>query len=717
MSDKIKDSNDKESKKINNPKSKNTNDPWQYLQWHIKNLGHGFDVRDVDMNVKSVWSKYQGKNIKVGVIDDGFAHDHPDLKNNYDTSSDYDALDSDSDAMAGMNDHHGTWVGGVISAEKDNNIGGCGVAPKSKIFGYRMGYGMQGSFSQEIKAFQKQYDAKVHVLNNSWGYGGYFYDNFFSGNFKKQAALIEKSVYSGRDYKGTVIVFAAGNDRTEGQNTNYHNYTNSRYVITVAAINSTGSVTSFSTPGASILVSAPGQRVYTTNRDFKNFQYVYDYKNVNGTSFAAPNVSGAVALILEANPNLGYRDVQEIIAYSARKTMSSNSGWSFNGANNWNGGGMHVNHDYGYGLIDTQAAVRLAETWQTQHTAYNERKSFHFSKSKNINITDNSSVSDKVNVKANVKIDYVEVLVNMKHNNMGDLVLTLVSPSGTRSILVDRPGLSAKQPKGIGYTKTVFTLTSTHFWSEESEGEWTLIAEDKRTGDTGAIKNWSLGVYGDIVSKNNTYIYTDEYAKYRQQDQSRGIVSDSNGGHDTLNFSAVSKGVFINLEPDSVSTVNGQPLKIQKDSIFECVFGTIKNDTIFGNKANNYLQGGDGQDKIFGVAGDNTIYGGAGQDELSGGNGQDRFIYKSDDEFGDVIINFMPGEKGDIVDLKKWTSKYYEKTDSKDLFAESLLKTSQNGNDVDLLFKPKTSRVGNFKKIATLKNIKREALSIANFDL
>src|SRR6185312_13938872 len=93
---------------------------------------------------------------------------------------------------------------------------------------------------------------------------------------------------------------------------------------------------------------------------------------LQGTSFATPIVSGIVALMFEANPNLGYRDVQEILALSSHKIVDTNTTWDTNKARNWNGGGMHVSNDYGFGEVDALAAVRLAETWTTQQTGANE---------------------------------------------------------------------------------------------------------------------------------------------------------------------------------------------------------------------------------------------------------------------------------------------------------------------------------------------------------
>src|SRR5262249_23974291 len=130
--------------------------------------------------------------------------------------------------------------------------------------------------------------------------------------------------------------------------------------------------TSYSTPGASILVTAPGDFIATTALNNNDGNPGNDFAFVNGTSFAAPIVSGIVAMMLQANPNLGYRDVQEILALSSHKLDPTSSSWAVNGATNWNGGGNLVSNDFGFGLVDAHAAVRLAETWTTTHTAANE---------------------------------------------------------------------------------------------------------------------------------------------------------------------------------------------------------------------------------------------------------------------------------------------------------------------------------------------------------
>src|SRR5690606_22918136 len=99
----------------------------------------------------------------------------------------------------------------------------------------------------------------------------------------------------------------------------------------------------------------------------------------------APIASGVAALVLEANSGLGWRDVQEILAYSARRATfldrdsipdPANSGEvptftldkAFNGAHDWNGGAHLVSHDFGFGHTEAHAAVGLAESWMEVST-------------------------------------------------------------------------------------------------------------------------------------------------------------------------------------------------------------------------------------------------------------------------------------------------------------------------------------------------------------
>jgi len=290
-------------------------DPLFVFQWHLQNTGQTGGTPGVDINVISVWDDYTGNGVVIGVVDTGVEYTHPDLTTGYNSTLDHDALSGDDDAFAGAGENHSTTVSGTIVASADNSIGLAGVAYGAEVAGFRMGFG----FNTEPQIEENLWlQATVDISNNSWGYGGFFYDDFTSPTFRDAAAAIENAVTVGRGGLGTVFVFAAGNDRAAGQDVNYHGFQNSPHTIAVAAIDHNGVNASFSTPGAALLVSAPGVSIATTDRVGGNGYVSGDYVSISGTSFSSPIVAGTVALMLESNPDLGYRDVQEILAYSAR---------------------------------------------------------------------------------------------------------------------------------------------------------------------------------------------------------------------------------------------------------------------------------------------------------------------------------------------------------------------------------------------------------------
>jgi subtilisin-like proprotein convertase family protein len=611
-------------------------DPNFNQQWYLLNTGQTGGTPGMDLNVTNVWSEYTGGGIKIGVIDDGVEYTHPELQNNYSTSIDYDAGQQDSDAAPVYSssyygsDDHGTAVAGIIAARANNGIGGKGVAYNASIAGIRLDFTSASGIGQEVLAFQRA--TEFDVVNNSWSYTSAFADNFSSPAFRSAGLALQKTAQSGRRGLGTVVVFAAGNGRQAYENANYHNYQNSRFTISVAALTHTGVYTSYSTPGANLLVSAfggslsqVGDSIFTTDRQNQRGYATSDYTSTfGGTSAAAPMVSGVVALMLEANPNLGYRDVQEILAYSARQTDANHLSWQINGAKNWNGGGLHTSADYGFGLVDAQAAVRLAETWEVQSTFANERVVTAQS-SPNLAIPDASSaVSDSVTVSTGLKIDRVEVAVDIDHSWIGDLQISLVSPDGTQSLLLDRPAQAnawSTVPGSLAQEDLRFTFSSSQFWGETGVGTWQLIVRDLQPNDVGVVRNWSLKLYGDEITDNDTYIYTNEWANLT--DPNRQILADT-FGIDTLNAAAITSDSTINLIPESTSTLAGKVLSIT--GTIENALTGIGNDVVVGNEVQNVLAGGRGQDALDGRAGDDQLRGDKGDDTLIGGQGNDLLV-------------------------------------------------------------------------------------------
>ena len=172
---------------------------------------------------------------------------------------------------------------------------------------------------------------------------------------------MQKAVNSGRSDMGSVIVFAAGDGRAQANDLALQPIPADPRVIAVAASDADGQVASYSTGGAALLVAAVGDNVAVPMPAGQAPGYV------SGTSYAAASVSAIVGMMLSANPNLGWRDVQEILADSAYMPAPSAASFTFNGATFWNGGGMHFSDALGFGVVDANVAVNLARAWPTQN--------------------------------------------------------------------------------------------------------------------------------------------------------------------------------------------------------------------------------------------------------------------------------------------------------------------------------------------------------------
>lgn len=617
------------------------NDTFYGLQWHL------FDTYGI--RADQVWDDYTGEGITISFIDNGIEYTHEDLNDNYDDTIDYDSQTNTNDgAPRTSDDNHGTATSGIAAAEGDNAQGVTGVAFGADVTSTRLSFASGVSDAQLANLFHHQMDADIS--NNSWGITTQFGDNFNGGLAQTGAAILDAAL-DGRGGLGTNIVFSAGNDRTTGDNTNYHNMKNSPFTIAVGATDQNGHFASFSTPGATVLTSAPGVNITTTDREgaagYVSSGYV---SGLGGTSASAPMVSGAIALMLEANADLGYRDVQEILAYSSRNSDASFSDWQFNGADNWNGGGLHFSHQYGFGLLDAHAAVRLAETWETQHTGHNVNVIYSAQSNVNSTIPNNSvvGISDSIMINNDRIIDRVEVNLDISHGNIGDLIVTLTSPDGTVSTLINRPGLNPDSPSGRGNSSNNidFTLGSNGFWSEHSAGEWTLTVYDRYATTTGSFNDWSMVFYGDEDSANDTYIYTDEYANVAG-DILRNTLHDAEGV-DTLNLAAITSNTNLSLIAGVASTVAGQAFSVAADTTIENAYLGDGNDTVTGNGAANVVHGGRGNDSLFGGNNNDTLFGEQGNDTLNGGEQQDSLIGGEGDDYliGGGNHDYLQGDNG-----------------------------------------------------------------------
>ncbi len=461
------------------------NDPLFSDQWHLRNTGQSGGTVGADANIVDVWDNYTGKGVTVGIIDNGTQLDHEDLAANIRTDIDFDWLGNDIDPSPGADEFHGTAVSGIVAARGNNGTGVTGAAYDAELVALRLIGGLISD--QDIAEALTINPEVIDVYNNSWGPGAV---SRITPRGPLQLAALEQAATTGRGGLGRIHVFAAGNDGAREDDVNYNPLANSRYTIAVAALLDNGSRASYSNPGAALLVSGYADPVTTTDIEgsvgYDNTNYTSTF---NGTSSASPLVTGVVALMLEANPNLTYRDVQDILVHTSERVDPGDSNWSQNGAGLW------VNRNYGFGGIDATAAVNAA----VGHALLGQELTHSTGLqdvSQAIPDAGGASVTQTVSVASSdaISIEHVQVIFNATHAaNIGELEVVLTSPSGTQSVLANSRG---------GETADAYTnwsFTSTRHWDESSEGDWTVTVTDNVANSVGDFGSFELNFFGSEV--------------------------------------------------------------------------------------------------------------------------------------------------------------------------------------------------------------------------
>ena len=368
----------------------------------------------------------------------------------------------------------------------------------------------------------------------------------------------------------------------------------------------------FSSPGTNLLVSAPGVGLVTTGG---NAIGADGSEYVSGTSFAAPMVSSAIALMLEVNPDLGYRDIQQILAITAKP--SNADGAEANGALNVNGGGLVFDREMGFGMLDAEAAVKLARFWTLQSTAANEQHlGGSFVLPAEFGAT-TQSIAVTIDNPGNggFSVGFVELTLEVSDLDLKDLAIELVSPEGTKALIA--PNLHAAG----GRTFLDFTFSSVVTLGENPFGTWTLNLTHATASDGFSVLDASIDIYGDNKGNDDTHYFTSAYARLVSEDPGRSIVTDANGGTDTLNFAAAAGKLVLDLSGLGASSLAAKALVI--DGNFENAIGTSGDDVISGSEAANTLIGDYGNDVLAGGNGDDVIHGGRGNDIIDAGRGAD----------------------------------------------------------------------------------------------
>ncbi len=280
------------------------NDPQFSSLWGLHNTGQSGGLDDADIDAVEAWDITTGDSVVVAVIDTGIDYNHPDLAANVwvntseipgngvdddgngyiDDIHGYDFFNNDGDPLDDNN--HGTHVSGTIAAVGNNGIGIVGVNWNAQVMGLKfLGANGRGDTQSAVSAVAYAIEMGATVINNSWG------GSSFSQSLKD-------AVLDAND-AGILFVASAGNNSKDNDSApSYPTSYDVPNVLSVAAIDRLDAIARFSNFGRdSVDIGAPGVDILSTITNSR-------YAAFNGTSMAAPHVSGAAALLLDDNPGL-----------------------------------------------------------------------------------------------------------------------------------------------------------------------------------------------------------------------------------------------------------------------------------------------------------------------------------------------------------------------------------------------------------------------------
>lgn len=539
---------------------KERDDPLFRFQWHLSNTGQRVfgDLRPIagtDLNIADLHAiGMRGKGVTVGVVDDGLEIRHQDLSANIVSGASHNFVDGSTDPTPiNADDAHGTGVAGLIAAVGWNGLGGRGVAPEARLKGFNF-------LSQDIEGVPDQDEAiryswgggvdaaDVQVFNNSWGSDPSFYPAFSRAEHRSWARLVNAT----RGGRGGIYVKSAGNSFKSSRfgcpvsqaamysvsciHSHVDPLNNLENVITVAAIRPDGTRSSYSSAGSSLWVSgfggeygyeigtAGGGRVpeayvpallttdlegcsrgYNVSVSARNrfdggsrWDESCSYQSsFNGTSAAAPTVSGVAALMLGVNPSLSARDVKYILAVTARpidlgqqrsiyRNITIDPGWVTNAA------GHRFSNWYGFGLVNAAAAVDKAKNFPSLPKQLDSGWVSSEDEPSLIAGIGPNPAKMGVSVSVDAKIETVQIAFSTTHNKPSNLRGVLTSPSGTRSY-VFTPFSFVNATGGF----EAKLIASNSFLDENARGDWTLELIDVEDNTSSAeLKSFELRVLG-----------------------------------------------------------------------------------------------------------------------------------------------------------------------------------------------------------------------------
>ncbi|KAH8025767.1 hypothetical protein HPB51_011098 [Rhipicephalus microplus] len=467
------------------------NDPLWSHQWYIHDTRSSPELPELDHRVTKVWDMgFTGRGIVVTVMDDGLEWNHTDLTQNYAPEASYDFNDDDRDPFPRYDpqdlNNHGTRCAGEIAMTANNRNCGVGVAYEARIGGAHIGITrvtsyvasslanvtgirmLDGDVVDAVESTSLAFNVEaIDVFSASWGPSDD--GRTVDGPKRLASEALERGVTRGRGGRGSVYVWASGNGGAKGDNCNCDGYAGSPYTLSVSGASQRGRFPYYGEKCASTMAAAYSSGAYTDQKVSTSDLHDSCTTQHTGTSASAPLAAGIVALVLQANPDLGWRDVQHLVAWTSDfAPLSSNRGWKRNAA------GLLYNSRFGFGLMDAHAMVQAALNW----TNVGRREQCRLEPSallpRRLASHQQLQLAFDASLCPLAALEHVQVHLDLQYSQRGALDAYLRSPAGTESVLLYR---RAKDTTGQGFRN--WTFLTVHLWGEDPRGLWVLVIRDK----------------------------------------------------------------------------------------------------------------------------------------------------------------------------------------------------------------------------------------------
>ncbi|XP_043214321.1 neuroendocrine convertase 1-like isoform X2 [Amphibalanus amphitrite] len=451
------------------------------------------------MNVLEVMEQgVTGRGVGVVIIDDGVEHNHTDIAHAYDPSLSYDIVDGDRDPSPRYDDTdtnaHGTKCAGIVSMQPNNDFCGVGMATGARLGAVRL---LDGVITDrtEGEAFSAAC-LGADVISVSWGPTDSGYVADMPGRLLQDA--IETCIEEGRQGRGVILVWASGNGGgAADDNCACDGYASSPFTLSVGSVDQEGRMPWYgeicsSTLAVTYTVGHPNNVITTAMHDRCTSGF-------SGTSASAPMAASMVALMLEVNPQLTWRDVQHLVVYTSRPepVLRANSQWVSNAI------GLRYSTRVGFGLMDAAALVAGARTWNSSQSASAIRRFCQAPGEQSaewrrlgsrgpVTVTLSARCDGPYQIR---HLEHVELVFSLNYTRRGALRMRLTSPQGT-TVTILRP--RRKDDSADGFDG--FKLMSVATCGENPDGKWMLEVRDDTFEDNyGELQKLKLILWGTAV--------------------------------------------------------------------------------------------------------------------------------------------------------------------------------------------------------------------------